>query len=200
MKKFLIQPCCCKRHLLEMRNAIGSDGTADFEGYGDLSLTELLPAIMTRYSETDVMIVAPSVPDQAAEIIAYWMRKKNAMRTGPGSVDVIRHLTIVADLSKEKSPAASGWTVSNPFNDRLEVHDVKQGDTAILLPDFVITGPVNMRYGHHFTATATTDGRKVDELWRKCRELIPQTATDEGRTKKRKKSKRTAKENGDDAR
>lgn len=175
MKKFLIQPCCCKRHLLELRNVIGTNGTAEFYGYEDLSLTELLPAIMTRYSETEMMIVAPSIPDQAAEVIAYWMRKKNAVRTGPGSVDVISRLTILADLNEKKSPKASVWLHNNPFEDRLVANDVRQRKTVILLPDFAITGPVNMRYGRKFTAAATTEKERIDELWRNYRELTKTT-------------------------
>ena len=41
----LIEPCCAERQMRQLRNAIGKNGTRQFEGYGDLSLTELLPAL-----------------------------------------------------------------------------------------------------------------------------------------------------------
>ena len=63
----LIQPCCAERNLRELRDALKDGGRSDIEGFGDLALTELLPAILTRYYETDMLIAAPSVPDQAAE-------------------------------------------------------------------------------------------------------------------------------------
>lgn len=163
----IIEPCCAKRHLLSLRNAIRRGGTTDFEGYGDLSLAELLPALLTRYCETEMMIVAPSLPDQAAEAVAVWMRRQRMRSDGKGKLDYIRHLTVVASLSRRKSPIASMWKRENPFGERLTLVGRQQEDTAILLPDFVITGPVNMRYGEHFTATATTDPERVAALWRK---------------------------------
>ena len=166
----MIEPCCAQRNLLRVRDAIKNGGTARFHGYGDLSLTELLPAILVRYSETELMIVAPTLPDQAAEVIEKWMRKQWARADGKGKLDVIRHLTVIANLSRRKSPVAHQWKRENPFGERLTLIDRQQADTAILLPDFAITGPVNMRYGEHFTATATTELVKVAELWERFAE------------------------------
>lgn len=168
---FLIEPCCAQRHLRELRYAIKDGGTTQFEGYGDLSISELLGPLVTRYNGVEMMIVAPSLPDQAAEVIDKWMRLTWARMDGRGSIWRIERLTVVADLSREKSPVASTWLKDKPFGERLELHDIVQVDTAILLPDFAITGPVNMRYGHHFTATATTEAEKVAELWEKFRNL-----------------------------
>lgn len=170
---FLIEPCCAQRHLRELRYAIKDGGTTQFEGYGDLSISELLGPLVTRYNGVEMMIVAPSLPDQAAEVIDKWMRLTWARMDGRGSIWRIERLTVVADLSREKSPVASTWLKDNPFGERLELHDIVQEDTAILLPDFAITGPVNMRYGHHFTATATTEAEKVAELWEKYRSPTP---------------------------
>lgn len=191
----LIQPCCVKKDLRELRDAIAKGGTKDFEGYGDLSLTELLPALLLRYDGVEMMIVAPSLPDQATEVIDWWMNKQWPTKDGKGKLDVISRLTIVADLSREKSPVASMWKKVKPFGGRLVLHDMQQDSTAILLPDFAITGPVNMRYGHHFIATATTETEKVKALWEKYREMtenapLPNaettvTATEPKSTKKR---------------
>lgn len=190
---FLIEPCCAKRHLLALRNAIRNGGTKQFEGYGDLSLTELLPAILTRYSETEMMIVAPSLPEQAAEVIDWWMNRQWPRSDGQGKVDTISHLTIIARLEKDSSHHITAWLKNNPFGDRLTLIDMEQEDTAILLPDFSITGPVNMRYGHHFTATATTEAEKVAELWKKYRDAgMPERRdAEKGKTapKKRRKPK-----------
>jgi len=150
-----------------MRDAIGTNGKTDFEGYGDLSLTELLPAILTRYCETEVLIAAPSIPDQAAEIIGKWMKKQRARMDGNGYLNYVAHMTIVADLSPEQSPMPSQWFAENPFKDRLTLVDYAQPDTALLLPDFAVTGPVNLRYGRHFTATATAVQDEIDALWKR---------------------------------
>lgn len=167
----LIQPCCANKHLLNLRNAIKNGGTAQFEGYGDLSLTELLPALLIRYSEVEMMIVAPSLPDQAAEVVSVWMRRQWSTRDGKGKLDAIRRLTVIADLSMDRSPVASVWLKENPFGGRMALVDMRQDSTAILLPDIAITGPVNMRYGHHFVATATTDPENVKTLWGKYMEM-----------------------------
>lgn len=168
----LIQPCCAQKNLCAVRDAIGKNGTTKFEGYGDLSLTELLPAILTRYDDTEMVVAAPSLPDQAAEIIGMWMRKQWARMDGKGKIDVIKHLTIIADLSRGKSPMASQWLKENPFSGRLWLCDTRQESTAILLPDFAITGPVNMRYGNRFVATATTEPVRVKALWDKYRKMV----------------------------
>lgn len=164
MTRKLIEPCCANRHVMQLRDAIGTKGTMEIEGYGDLSLTELLPAILTRYSETELLIAAPTLPDQAAEIIDKWMRKQWARMDGRGKLDVISHLTLITDLRRRKSPMISQWQKNNPFGERLTLIDLQQDDTAILLHDFAIIGPVNMQYGYHFTATATA---QVAELWEK---------------------------------
>ena len=171
MKK-LIEPCCAGRHMLSVRDAIGTKGTMEIEGYDDLSLTELLPAILTRYAETELMIVAPTLPDQAAEVIATWMRRTIARMDGNGRLNYIRRLTIVSDLSETASPDASAWLNENPYGERLVLHDMRQDATAILLPDFAIEGPVNMRYGKHFTATAYGKRKDVDGLWEKYKGMV----------------------------
>lgn len=161
----LIQPCCTQKHLRELRNAVRNGGTAEVEGYGDLSLNELLPALVNHYGGVKMLIAAPSLPDQAADIIRYCMGNYWTLRDGSGKIPAITHLTIVTDLTAWKSPAASRWLRENPFGERLTLTDTVQEDTAILLPDFAITGPVNMRYGHPFTATATTNPETVRALW-----------------------------------
>lgn len=164
---YLIEPCCAARHLMQLRDAIGKDGTKEFGGFGDLSLTELLPAMLARYNETELLIVAPTLPDQAADVIARWMNQQWPRRDGRGKMDTISHLTVISNLSRRKSPTASQWLKDNPFGDRLTLVSKQQDDTVILLPDFAIVGPVNMRYGEPFTATATTNPERIDELWKK---------------------------------
>ena len=161
----IIEPCCAPKQLCMLRDAIGQNGTTQFQGFGDMSLTELLPALLTRYSETEMMIVAPAVPDQAAEIIGMWIKKQWARMDGKGKLDVISHLTIMADLSEEKSPVASQWLKENPWGDRLTLVDKTQDDTALLLPDIAITGPLNLRYGQNFVCDVTTIPEQVRSLW-----------------------------------
>lgn len=179
MKK-LIEPCCAGQHMLSVRDAIGTKGTMEIEGYGDLSLTELLPVILTRYAETELMIVAPTLPDQATEVIATWMRRTIARMDGNGRLNYIRRLTIVSDLSEAASPDASAWLKDNPYGERLTLHDMRQDATAILLPDFAIEGPVNMRYGKHFIATAYGKREDVEGLWTKYKGMAENAPEEKG--------------------
>ena len=166
-----IEPCCAVKQVMQMRDTLGSNGKTQFQGFGDLSLTELLPALLTRYSETEMLITAPAIPDQAAEIIDRWMKKQWARMDGKGKLDCISHLTIIADLSPEQSPMASEWLKENPFGDRLTLVDKAQDDTALLLPDIAITGPLNLRYGQNFTCDVTTVQEEVDALWKQYSKL-----------------------------
>lgn len=156
---------------MQMRDTLGSNGKTQFQGFGDLSLTELLPALLTRYSETEMLIAAPAIPDQAAEIIDRWMKKQWARMDGKGKLDCISRLTIIADLSPEQSPMASEWLKENPFGDRLTLVDKAQDDTALLLPDIAIIGPLNLRYGQNFTCDVTTVQEEVDALWKQYSKL-----------------------------
>lgn len=162
----LIEPCCASKQFMYIRDAIGNHGKTQFHAYGDLSLTELLPAILTRYSETTMMIVAPAIPDQAAEIIERWLNKQWARMDGKGKLDVISKLTIIADLSKDKSPVASEWLKDNPFGDRLVLVDRQQPDTAILMQDIVLTGPINFQYDKPFVCDVTAVPDEIAALWK----------------------------------
>lgn len=151
--------------MMELRDTLGRCGTKPFEGYGDLSLTELLPAILTRYSETRLLIAAPSLPEQATDVIERWMGRQWARNDGKGRIDAVAALVIVTDTDPERSPAVARWMERSPFGERLSICPSLVTDTAILLPDFAVTGPVNMRYGEHFVAEATTEAEKVSALW-----------------------------------
>lgn len=160
-----IEPCCCQKQLCTLRDTIASGGTKDIRGFGDMSITELLPALLTRYAETRLLIMAPSLPDQAAEAVSKWMKRQWARADGNGKMDVVSSLTIIADFGEEVSPMASLWLKDNPFPGRLTLVERKQEDTVILLPDIAVIGPVNLRYGHDFTAVVTTEKQRVKGLW-----------------------------------
>lgn len=147
-----------------LRDAIGDHGKTFFEGYGDMSLTELLPAILSRYVEIDMIIAAPAIPDQAADIIYEWMRRTWGRMDGKGRMNCLHKLTIIAGLDGDASPKASQWVKDNPFPDRLVLVDKAQADTVLLLPDLAVTGPLNFRYGEHFVCEVTTIQSEVDEL------------------------------------
>lgn len=160
----LIEPCCAPKHVSALIDRIGEGGTAMWHGYGDLSLSELLPAILQRYSETELLLVAPRLPDVAAEAVARCMRRQRMRADGLGKMHYVGHMTLVTDLTEKKSPAASLWLKDNPFGDRLSLRNVQQNDTAIVLPDIAFVGNMNMAYGGHFTAMATKNARTVDAL------------------------------------
>ena len=193
-----IEPCCARRQLIELRDSIKDGGTTQFQGYGDMSLTELLPCLLTRYTETELLIAAPAIPDQAAEVINRWMRQQWPHANGKDKLDTIARLTIVADLSQEKSPLVSEWMKDNPFAGRLTLVNRQQADTAILLPDIAITGPLNMRYGQNFVCTVTTVAEKVRELWMRLLKATKETSIQSdikdsaAQTEKKSLSKRAA--------
>lgn len=158
----VIEPCCTPKHLLALRSKLGQNGTAFWHGYGDLSLAELLPHMLTRYSEVELMIVAPEIPDAAATVIRRMMQKKLLRVDGQGKVNVVGHLTIVSNL--DRSPKAGAWLIANPFGERLTLCNVQQNDTAIILPDIAFYGNMNLVYGGHFTAIATKNAKVIARL------------------------------------
>lgn len=160
----LIEPCCAPKQLLALRSKLGADGTSLWHGRGDLSLAELMQPMLTRYSAVEMMVVAPSLPDAAKEVLEKWMKKQWVTADGKGNIDVIKHLTLITDLRKRKSPQASQWLSENPFGERLTLCNVQQNDTAILLPDIAFVGNINLTYGGHFTAIATKNQKVIEDL------------------------------------
>lgn len=171
----IIEPCCATKQFMFLRDLIGNNGKTEFQGFGDLSLTELLPALLTRYSETEMMIVAPTLPDQAADIISQWLNRQWARMDGKGKLDCLKHLTVVADLSEDASPKASEWLKDNPFGSRLTLVDKAQDDTALLLPDIAVTGPLNFKYNAPFVCEVTTIADEVSALWKQYTKLTRRT-------------------------
>ena len=161
---FLIEPCCAPKHFPALVKSLGTGGTSWWHGYGDLSLSELLQAILLRCSDTEMLLVAPSLPDMAAEEVAKGLRRRWAKADGTGSVYALSRLTLITDLSEKRSPLASTWLKDNPFGERLMLKNVQQNDTAILLPDLALFGPINLTYGGHFTAIATKNTRTIATL------------------------------------
>ena len=160
----LIEPCCAPKHLLALRGKLGNDGTAFWHGYGDLSLAELLPQMRKRYSETELLLVAPSLPDAAASVVQRMMKKQWLAADGKSKIDIIKHLTLITDLREARSPKASRWIEKNPFGERMTLRNVQQNDTAILLPDIAFVGNINLTYGGHFTALATKNAGAIKSL------------------------------------
>lgn len=170
---FLIEPCCTQKHLPELRKQLGDGGTMLWEGYGDLSIAELLPVILARYTEVEMILAAPSIPSRAAKVLAYWLRRQMVTVDGKRKVPVLSRLTIVADLSEKRSPLASTWLKENPYGERLVLKNVQQNDTALLLPDIALYGPFNLTYGNHFTATITKNAKTIAELKKAYADLCP---------------------------
>ena len=160
----VVEPCCTQKHLLELRHRLGDDGTVFWRGYGDLSLVEILPVLLTRYTETELMIVAPNLPDMAVRTIKRMMARQLASIDGKGKLNTIAHLLLISDLRSSRSPAASAWVDDNPFGERLTLHNVQQNDTAIILPDIALYGNINLTYCGHFSAIATKNARTIQSL------------------------------------
>ncbi len=161
---FLIEPCCTQKQLPALRDKLGKNGTMFLHGYGDLSVADLLPVLLTRYSKTDMVFVCPVMPNSVSNLLMKWMEKTWASADGKGEVDVISHLTVITNLNEKKSPNASKWKEDNPMPERISMFDCQQNDTAIILPDFAIYGNINLTYGGHFTALATTNASVIANL------------------------------------
>lgn len=174
----IIQPCCTKKHLCRLREATDKGETRNFECFGDMSITELLPPLMTRYAETRMLIASPAIPDQAAEAIALEMRRKWSRADGPGKMDEISHLTIITDVSR--SPMLALWIKNGTYGDRLTVIDRRQEEDVILLPDLAILGFRNMRYSEHFIGTITGAPERIEALWEQYKK--PAQAVKPGQT------------------
>ena len=160
----LIQPCCTQKTIPQLRRKLGDDGTTFVHGYGDLGLNELLPVMLAPYREAELMIVAPALPDTAARVIEKLMQRQMPLPGGKGDVMLIKKLTVVANLKKNPKYISAGWMKQNPWGDRLVLRHRQQNDTAILLPDMAVIGPVNMAYNGHFTAVVTRRKKTIDEL------------------------------------
>ena len=161
---YIIEPCCTQKHWPALLQRLKGDDIIFFHGYGDLSLSELLPVILTAYNEIDMVLVSPSLPDSTARVLISWMRKQWARMDGKGSLNVIGHLTIVTNLNKEKSPLASTWQDKSIFGPRLQLRNVQQNDTALIFPDLAIYGNINLSYGGHFSAIVTRNARIIQSL------------------------------------
>jgi len=161
---FLIQPCCTQKNLLELRRKLGADGTCLFHGYGDLSLSELLPPLLTRYGKAELVIAVPFVPDALARTLTEVMEKEFPAVSGGEMLKTVSRLTLIANLRKNRSPMASQWLKENPFGERLEIRNIQQNDTAVILPDIALKGPINLSYGGHFTALATKRQKTIQQI------------------------------------
>ena len=160
----LIEPCCAPKHLLQLREKLGESGTAFWHGYGDMSVLELLPALMRRYADVELLIALPFVPDQVYELIIRLMRRQCSTYDGKGRMDIVRHLTLITDLRESKSPLASELTENNPFPGRLTIRNVQQNDTVFILHDIAVIGNINLLYGGHFTAIATKSQAVIQSM------------------------------------
>lgn len=160
----LIEPCCAPKHLLQLREKLGESGTAFWHGYGDMSVLELLPALMRRYADEELLIAMPCVPDPVYELITRLMGKQCSSYNGKGRMNIVRHLTLIADLRESKSPSASELIRDNPYAGRLTIRNVQQNDTVFILHDIAIMGNINLLYGGHFTAIATKNQAVIQSM------------------------------------
>lgn len=193
MTMTILEPCCASRQLGLLRDAIGNNKRTQFKGFGDMSLTELLPALLLRYTETEMMIVAPAIPDQATAIIREWLRKTWARWDNTGRLNCLSKLTIIADLSEGASPMMSAWLKDNPFADKLTLVNRVQSDTTLLLPDLAITGPLNLQYDKKFVCDITAIPSEVNGLWARYTQLMRKRNT------KKKANKESASSENDGA-
>ena len=181
----ILEPCCIRRQLLNLRDSIENGGRTQFQGYGDLSITELLPALLARYTETELMIVAPTMPDQATEVITRWMRQQWPHANGVDKLNVVRQLTIITDLSPAKSPVMSDWLKDNPFAGGMiaSVKEIFGSDVSnceylinggvIYAKDNQVTHELFRRWNKNWTYSCFEKGNSQDQpaLWQSDHEM-----------------------------
>lgn len=145
-------------------------------GYGDMTLCELLPVMLERYAECEVMVAVPTLPPQLREVLDRWTRQT----WGDGSRAVAR-IWVITDARESKSPGAAEWS----RDAGVAMASCQQNDTTVVVrgrgsrvesqgsrgegrefgEDVMVMGAVNVRPSGMFTAVVTKDEKMIAEAW-----------------------------------
>ncbi len=163
-----IEPCCANKHWKQVLKELEMKKTVLVNGYGDMTLTELLPEVLQRYSEADVLMALPTVPEQMRTLVGRMLRRTWALAQG-GNVDVVRRLRLITDARASKSPGLVEWAQGQ---ERLRLANAQHNDTLIIVHNgnpqgecaLAIMGPVNMVPCGQWTAMVTRDPVLLAEL------------------------------------
>lgn len=160
-----IQPCCTQKHIPAVRRQLEKQTTVAFEGYGDLTLADLLPVLGDTCIGHDLTIVAPNIPRYLRSAILHSMTS-TVVRQGKNTPRH-PHLTIVTDTSEERSPDLRHLAESMP--DRITLCHAVQSDTMLLLPDELWFG--NIGRGARFVGVVTRDPNLIATITSPIRQL-----------------------------
>lgn len=185
-----IEPCCTQKHWPQVLEDLKRRPTVMMNGYGDMTLCELLPVMLERYAECEVMVVVPTLPPQLREVLDRWARQT----WGDGS-RAVAQMWVITDARESKSPGAAEWSRGAG----VAMASCQQNDTAVVVrgrgsrgesqgsrgesresrgesresrvesqefgEDVMVTGAVNVRPSGMFTAVVTRDEKMIAETW-----------------------------------
>jgi len=132
--------------------------TVVFEGYGDLTLNELLPVLGDIHIGQDITIITPNVPRYLLSGIQHMLaatvvkKGKNTLRHP--------HMTITTDTSEQHSPGLK--ELADRVGDRITLNHQQLSDTMILLQGELWFG--NVGHGKHFHGIVTREPFLIREL------------------------------------
>jgi len=164
-----IEPCCAHKHWKKVLKELELNGTVLMRGYGDMTLSELLPEVLAGYTEADVLMALPTAPEAARVLLRSMLHRTWGMQEG-GNVNNVARLRLLTDARASRSPGLVEWAQRQ---ERLELASAQQNDTIILVEDgrqqgadrLAIMGPVNVVPCGMWTAAATTGPIMVASLW-----------------------------------
>ena len=162
-----IEPCCANKHWKKVLAELELKKTVLIEGYGDMTLNELLPVALGRCQEAEVIITAPLMPEELCRTIGTLLYHTWALPDG-GNINKIAHMRVITDARASKSPAVMEW--AKRYGGQVELASCQQNDTMVLVTDsnsaddMAIVGPVNVQPCGQWTTMVTRDPVLMAEL------------------------------------
>ena len=165
-----IEPCCTQKHWPKILHNLKDTSYVYFEGYGDMTLNELLPVVFDGFSDADVMLAVPVMPERLISTLRELTKRSWANPSGRGSVPLIKRFRIITDARSTKSPGVLDFC--RELRSQCAgsgVASLQQNDTIIIVRDaystIMIFGSVNSRPSCQWTAFVTNDQGHIADVW-----------------------------------
>lgn len=165
-----IEPCCAAtKHwpkVLATLDELGEESVVGIRGYGDMTLMELLPAMVSSYSEADVLVAVPTLPSCLREKLDALLHL--SWGNDSGSVPAVARLRVITDARESRSPAAAEWI--QDAGSRVSLASCQMNDTVVIIRGsggggVMVFGAVNARPATEWVAMATKDKRLIEDFW-----------------------------------
>lgn len=163
----LIEPCCSQRHVPELLSLLEDSDPLFFQGFGDLSLSDLLSPLLSGISLSDVLLMCPTLPSPIHPFLRSWYLKRWSTGDSSDGTPPIASLTIVTDCRSSRSGDIRAWRDSL-IQDGLPCQSVAlshyvQNDTCLIVNDLLIYGNMNIVPRNPFSAIVTRSPHLVSE-------------------------------------